>query len=242
MMENVEKALKILKHEPVKNTSIIYTLENDLDSVRYLKIIDNSILIKKISDSGWVMISSSDEQEVDKILDYLTNRDKAFACVEKWITDKIIRSNENQVEWKETTYRFYLPVGKILPPINSEIRPLKLEEADIVNNYWEYKDDGTINYVRNMINRNYSGGIEEDGKLVAWLTIHDDGALGFLYVLEGYRGKGYAKDLTVYLCNKLRKDNMIPFLYIVTENEKSLSLARKLGFEKDRKVCWFSLK
>jgi 8-oxo-dGTP diphosphatase len=242
MVENVDKALKILKNEPIKNSSIIYTLENDLDSVCDLKIIDNSILVRKTSDSGWVMISSSDDQELSKVLYNLSEEDKDFACVEKWIADKIISWNENRIEWKETTYRFYLPIDKTLPDIKSHIRPLRTEDADIVNQYWEYRDDGTINYVRNMIIKNYSAGIEEDGKLVAWLTIHDDGALGFLYVLEDYRGKGYAKDLTVYICNKLRKNNKTPFLYIVTENIKSLSLAQKLGFKRDRKICWFSLK
>jgi 8-oxo-dGTP diphosphatase len=239
----VEKALHILKKKPINNISIIYTIENDPQSIQDLEVIDNSVFLRKKPIDGWIMISSPNEPELNKVLDnYIKKDDKSFAGIDKWIADKIISMNKNDVEWKETTYRFYLPKNISLPKIKSIIRPLKEEDTPLVNEYWEYKNEDSIHYIKDMIIKNHSGGIEEDEKLVAWLTIHDDGALGFLYVLEGYRGKGYAKDLTIYLCNKLREEHKIPFLYIVTENDKSLNLAQTLGFIKDGKVCWFSLK
>ena len=65
--------------------------------------------------------------------------------------------------------------------------------------------------------------------------------VGFLHVLEAYRRKGYAYDLTVYLIHKLRAQGTIPFVHIEETNIKSMNLAMKLGFRKDRRVHWFEI-
>jgi len=73
-------------------------------------------------------------------------------------------------------------------------------------------------------------------KLIAWGITQDDGAIGFLYVLPEYRRRGYAQDVLIDLIKKVSDENKIPFVHIEEENEKSMRLAVKLGFEKDKVV------
>ena len=70
----------------------------------------------------------------------------------------------------------------------------------------------------------------------------DDGSIGVLEVLEEYRGRGYAYDLTVYLIARLREQGRIPFVQVEDTNTKSMNLALKLGFRKDRRIHWFKVK
>ncbi len=235
-----KRALEILKKEKNKNLSMIYTLENNLESVSHIRIVNNSIMIKKHTDTEWVMIHAENDEDLDLLMSELKPEDKSFNAVYTEIVDKIISKHPSELSWIETTYRFYLPDDVVLPKINTEdIVQLEEKDAEIVNNNWEYKDEDSINYVKEMILRNPSIGIKKDGKLVSWLSVHDDGALGFVYVLEEYRRLGYAKILTIHMCDILRKQKIIPFLYIEVENEKSQNLAKSLGFVSDRKVSWF---
>ena len=76
---------------------------------------------------------------------------------------------------------------------------------------------------------------------LAWAMTHDDSAIGFLHVLEAYRRQGFAYELTVYLIHQLRQQGKIPFVHIEETNLKSIHLAMKLGFRKDRRVHWFEI-
>jgi 8-oxo-dGTP diphosphatase len=69
----------------------------------------------------------------------------------------------------------------------------------------------------------------------------DDGSIGLLHVLEQHRKKGYAYDLTVYLVERIRAAGRIPFVHIEETNTKSMALALKLGFRKDRRLRWFKI-
>ncbi len=234
-----EKALEILKKDVIKNLSIMNVIRDEVYPPNNIKIIDDSILARKATDAKWVFISCRDENALNKIIPHLNETDKSFAAIEKWM--KPILTKNRDMVWGETAYRLYLPNDTNLPTIKTNVRELTENDAEVVNKYWTYNDEDSIHYVKDMIKRNISAGIEDDGKLVAWICVHDDGALGFLYVLDEYRRKGYAKDITIYLANKLRERDKIPFVYIITDNEKSLSLAQSLGFVIDRKVCWFEI-
>lgn len=77
---------------------------------------------------------------------------------------------------------------------------------------------------------------------MAWAITHDDGAIGFLHVLEEYRGKGYGTNVTAAMINKLLELDELPFVHIEEDNIKSMDLALKAGFSKDRRIHWVKLK
>ena len=71
---------------------------------------------------------------------------------------------------------------------------------------------------------------------------HDDGSIGVMNVLEPYRRKRYAYDLTVYLIQQLRAQGKIPYVHVEETNLISLDLAHKVGFRTDRRLHWFEIK
>ena len=138
--------------------------------------------------------------------------------------------------------RLVLPDEVTLPkaPL-SHIAPLSPDDAEYMFENSVYQKVTRPEYLRERIQDGPSGGIRESGKLAAWLMTQDDGSIGVLHVLDQYRGRGYAYDLTVYLITRLRERGRIPFVNI-EETNTSMNIALKLGFRKDRRLHWFKIK
>jgi GNAT superfamily N-acetyltransferase len=49
-----------------------------------------------------------------------------------------------------------------------------------------------------------------------------------------HTGKGFAKYLITYLCQKIQKIGDIPFLHVLNTNERAIGLYKSIGFEKRR--------
>ena len=232
----VKKALSILEKEKLRNVNIINFLENN--DINDIQIVNNSILVRGKSDREWVYISSTDKKEL-KILCRNNSSDKNFGVIENWMIPIIIK--ENKIKWRLTAIKLYLPehVHIYKPKYNAV--PLSLDDIDFIFKNSAYKDYLTRDYIHDRIKRGVSAGIYKSGKLIAWAITHDDGAMGFLNVLEGYRRKGYAMAVSYSMINQLRKKKKIPFVHIEESNIKSMNLTLKMGFLKDRIINWFSL-
>jgi FR47-like protein. len=128
-----------------------------------------------------------------------------------------------------------------LPTVKSHIVDLLIADAPYIFENSKYKEYISIEYIEDRIKNGIGLGIYENEKLVAWAITHDDGAIGFLNVLEDYRRKGYGMDVTVAMIKRLLELGQLPFVHIEEDNVKSMNLALKAGFRKDRRVHWIKL-
>ena len=79
----------------------------------------------------------------------------------------------------------------------------------------------------------------EDGKLVGFVGIHNEGAMGYLFVAPEYRGMGYAREMQAMLMNRLISEGAYPYGQIYESNEASLTLQRKMGLTiSDDMIYW----
>jgi 8-oxo-dGTP diphosphatase len=147
------------------------------------------------------------------------------------------------LSWDLSMTRFVLPEHVVFPkaPL-PHIAPLSPDDADYIYEHSIYQNVTRPDFIRGRIRGGPSAGIRDSGKLVAWLMTQDDGSIGVLHVLDDYRGRGYAYDLTVYLVARLREQGRIPFVQVEDTNTKSMSLTLKEGFQKDRRLHWFKIK
>ena len=90
--------------------------------------------------------------------------------------------------------------------------------------------------------KDISAGLVVNNNLIAWGFTHDDGALGFLHVLAGYRNSGFGMDILLWLIQMRRNANKTIFANIEPGNTASKNLVNKIGFTMDRKVSWIKLK
>lgn len=236
--DSLETIVSFLKQDEIKNMNMLYFMENN--PVHSLDRIGDSVVLRGDSDHRWIYISTPDKRELNKVLSTLTINDRFFAVIEDWMLPLLTAGKT--VLWQMSTLKLILPdhVTFRWNP-NSAITPLSIDDAPYVFEHSLYQGVTSPDYIRYRIRNGPSVSIRESGKLVAWAMTHDDSALGLLHVLEDYRRRGYAYELTACLIHRLREQGKIPFAHIEETNLKSMSLAIKSGFQKDRRVHWLKV-
>jgi GNAT superfamily N-acetyltransferase len=196
--------------------------------------------VRGISDREWLYICCTNEQELNLIKSKLTEQDKNFGAIEEWMIPMLAEGKE--IEWELPTIQFYLPEHAEIAKPEIETTSLSIADAKTIYENSEYKDFLNNEYIESRIQNDISVGIYEKKKLVAWVLIQDDGAMGFLHVLPEIRRKGYGLQVTLALIEKVRQACKLPFACIVQNNVKSINLVKKLGFKEDKMKFWFGLK
>jgi hypothetical protein len=152
-----------------------------------------------------------------------------FRAVYRPIAEKI--RSRFVVNWESLNALYYLPAKEVdLSLIKNPVRPIDIKDLETVNNFYTYKDEESLEKIRDDIENRPSSAVYVDGDIASWVLIHNDNSMGIMYTKEEYRGKGYAVDVTIDLTNKILKSGHVPFLTIVDGNNMSPGLARKCGF------------
>lgn len=232
------KVLKHLEKDRVRNINIINFIKNY--TVYSVDIAGESVLIRGRSDEEWVYISSKSEDEFRRLIQGLDNEDKCFAVLEDWMVPYIIIGRE--IRSKLTSIKLVYDQKTSLLPLESNADNLSVEDAPYIYQNSKYKEYISVEYIRERIINGIGLGVRQDKNLVAWAITHDDGAIGFLNVLEEYRRKRYGSDVAIAVIKQLLELGEVPFVHIEEENEKSMNLALKIGFKKDRRIHWYKLK
>lgn len=125
-----------------------------------------------------------------------------------------------------------------LPEVEG-ISILPLDESDwelVVGHYDKIEVDDIKKTLRES--RLFGAFLEE--KPVGFIGEHKEGGMGMLEVFTPYRRMGIAMALESWFINRTLEKGHIPFGQIVTDNEASLGLQKKLGLRLSReKIYWF---
>ena len=239
MIEARENIISFLERDMIKNMNMLYFMEEY--PVRTLQRIDNYVLLRGESDRNWVYISGSQSAGLERVIDALVEEDRFFAAIEDWMFPAVVRGRE--LAWRLSAMKLILPSDTTFSSLLcTGISPLSIEDVPCVYASSFYKALTSPEYIRERIIRGPSAGVYESGKLVAWAMTHDDASIGVMNVLEPYRRKRYAFDLTVYLINQVRALGKIPYVHVEETNQTSLALAHRVGFREDRRLHWFEIK
>ena len=145
-------------------------------------------------------------------------------------------------DWIITTNRFILDESIFTDLPKLDIVKIDKSYAKFMYNNSDYKDYISVEYIEDRLSKDISAGILVNNILVAWGFTHDDGALGFLHVLEDFRNKGYRIDIILGLIQMRKKAKKPIFGNIVPDNIASTNIVTKLGFKLDCKTSWIKLK
>lgn len=231
-----QKVIDVLKKDIQSNINTINFIENQ--EITYSKIVNDSVLIKGISDELWVYLNVKNEKDLKELLKD-TEKDQFFFC-EEWVVPYI--GDDSDFEWKLSCQKLTLPNSVHVPNPLQNIFPLNISDARYIQNIHSYADFTDVPYIEERIKTGISYGIREEGKLVAWAMTHDDGAIGFLYVLPEHRSKGYAQAITDKMILEIRRRGKLPFVHVEKDNIKSINLSKKVGFVPHSTVVWIKKK
>lgn len=201
--------------------------------------LDDSRLYIGMSDRPWIYLDSSDPGTLRELIKSIPNTYNNYAVIEDWMLPII---DPDHLRFRELVCeRFYLPETIPLPEIKSDVHPLDIEDAAIIQATHAYGEYTDLNYVTSRIKNGHHAGLKVNGELVAWAITHDDGAIGFLYVKPEFRGSGLGKDLSAFIIKNLRSENLPVYVHIEKDNKASMTLVTNMGFVHDRTVRWFTM-
>jgi GNAT superfamily N-acetyltransferase len=230
--------LSILNSNPTKNIAILGFFSSYPVKDYYVE--GNSVFVLGKSDNLWAHISSSSETELSSILSKYHEKTKYYFSVEDWMIPLIL--NHGTEDWRMITDRYTLEESIITDLPKFDIIEIDKSYADFIYNTSDYKDYISIEYIEDRLSKDISAGILVNDILVAWGFTHDDGALGFLHVLDDFRNKGYGLDILLGLIQMRKKEKKPIFGNIVPGNVASTNLLTKLGFKPDCRTSWIKLK
>ena len=230
--------LSVLNSNPTKNIAILGFFSSYPVEEYYIE--NNSVLILGKSDHLWAHISSSSKIELSSILAKYHMKTKYYFSVEDWMIPLIL--SHGTEDWIMTTNRFILNESIFTDLPKLDIVKIDKSYSTFMYNNSDYKDYISVEYIEDRLSKDISAGILVNNILVAWGFTHDDGALGFLHVLEDFRNKGYGIDILLGLIQMRKKVKKPIFGNIVPDNVASTNLVTKLGFKLDCKTSWIKLK
>ena len=234
----LEQLVGELAADELRNCSLIQFVR--ANRVLGIERVGGSVLVRGQSDERWVYVSSVRPVELEILATRLVADDDHFAAIEEWMVP-ILRGDRHLV-WRLPMVRFVLPDGADLPAVDGAGGELGAADAPHVYEHSNYREFISVEYARTCVVSGPSVAIREEGLLVAWAMTQDDGAMGFLHVLEGHRHRGYGRRAALALAHQIRDRGRRPFAYVSESNVAAIGLVAELGFVRDRPVEWFQLR
>lgn len=139
--------------------------------------------------------------------------------------------------WYNHCYLYVLKPGRLVIDRTHRVSRLRPEDASLIAQSWPY--GRSADHILRRIRNGPGYCIRRQGQPVAWGLTHDDGSMGFLHVLEAFRGQGMARTLTTVLARRLLSIGIQPSMHIITGNRASIRLTASMGFTRAGRFSWF---
>ena len=124
-------------------------------------------------------------------------------------------------------------------PENITLKPLSLDDADMINDEWPNRHVGSLFFVKRLIEWNPNiGAYDENNELMGWCLRLQAGPLGALQVREKFKRRGIGSVLTLAMCKILNNNDMDTFALVNPTNFPSQNMFVKLGFKQTDDAYW----
>lgn len=228
---------KLLKADELANISMLGFFSKH-NPVRILQS-GNSLMVQGKSDEDWWYLSCKSTADFDWFIDQTGNDDRYLATINDQILEQVKR--RFTCKWVLSCLRLYLPDHVKLPTTSLKLSSVLISDAEHIYSNSNYKTFSSVEYIREQIKQGPSSAYRVGNTLAGWVLTHDDCAMGMLHVLDEYRRKGIAKDITIDLIAQIRALGVVPYTYVEPTNSASMGLVKSLGFVPDRPIHWVNI-
>lgn len=213
----------------MENIGLNYLNENPQNNVLLItRYFDSEIIYESkdgviLKDGDAYYISFRNKEVAEPVLNKYSEIKKGYYTVNDFV-------NEIYNKNPRVFYQYHYVKKEKVKLDNYDIRVLDVSYLDFVCKYYDLIEEYEVK--EHLENGDLIGLFEND-KLTGFIGTHHEESMGMLFVLEEYRGKGYAYALEGSLINKLLDENRIIYCHVLIDNEASKSLQSKLGLIKD---------
>ncbi|MBS7633180.1 GNAT family N-acetyltransferase [Candidatus Bathyarchaeota archaeon] len=127
------------------------------------------------------------------------------------------------------------------------LESLTVEDAEFVNDQWDYKSDQSLEFIRHCIETMPSSCVRnEEGQPVAMAFCYGQSPyyinMGGFKVLPEYRQRGIGRKIHLDMCRKVLAQNRKPLVHVKTDNLISQHICQSTNFKRHEQVFWGTLK
>jgi hypothetical protein len=233
-IQNRDQVIKRLSKQDYVALNIIGILENT-DNKGYWEEESGTVWVE----NGYMNYIIGDVSVIKDHLKSLPDGFYGFSGVKAELAEAIYP--EFFLHWLEPTERYVFQKELSSQKSPYEITTITMHEAEGINDRYEYKNEDSLERIKEAIEHRPSSGIYIDNKLASYCLVHEDNSIGYMYTLEEHRHKGLGYWVTLDILKKMNQRNSVPFVEIAKWNDKSQGLATKTGFTKDYYIPWFGI-
>ncbi len=140
---------------------------------------------------------------------------------------------------KECWQVLYEKSADIKAPKNTEIIKMAPTKENLEFIYSRHNNGETESKIREILQGRGFYAAVTDGKISGFISTHDEGAIGFLFVEKEFRKMGIGSYLVDYMIKKLSSEGKVAYANVITDNEASYRMHLKMGYiPSDKKVYW----
>lgn len=228
-----EKAYEYLERDKLHHIDMIESLNAKTAEVLYAE--DDGVLLYNVPSCAF-MISTEQRKTLDRMCEIM--REASLMIIHQIQFLPFLRERfglEERMECFQCAYFGNKGLDEHIPE-GVELRPLEISELEFVLKNYEH--DAEEDYIAERIKAGMIGAFC-NGEPAGFIGTHSEGSMGILKILPEYRRKGIAYSLEASLINRILSQGGIPYAQIVTSNEASLRLQKKLGMAfSDKTVGW----
>ena len=220
-----EKALEYLSRDSVLYMAMISPIKTDSAEIIYAGA--EGVFIRE-AESGVYMLAADSFDKGKKLLDEVVR--PAHICVYRKDIADYLYDKYGYRKYVKNLQAAYMKAEYVeITSPDLDIQPLTPEHLGFVHEY--YCEHLNRDYLKDRLRRGAIYGGYLQGELCGFAGVHADGSAGILKVIEKFRGQGLAPKLYGAVVNILLDRGGTPFSQIEHDNEASIGLHKKLGFE-----------
>jgi len=218
-----DEALQYLQRDPILHMGMIEPIRRGTAEVLFADA--SAVLIHEIK-SGAYMLSADTQRIGEALLD--TVPQGSLWTVHQPFMVKPVRDRYGLRNTYECLQAVYLSPRKLDARGALRIAPLDMAYAAQISEKYRM---ATLEELQDIIrDGSLYGGFLGD-ELAAFGGFHKEGSIGMLEVFPPYRRRGFAVQLESRLVNLLLSQGRVPYAQIFPDNEQSVRLHKKLGFQ-----------
>lgn len=224
-------ALKYLDTDPLWHTGLKEVLSRGIGKV--LKANDNGVLILDNSEKIY-MLSANDLDAAKELISDLKSVNLIVAY-QDFLVD-YLKERYSLKGCNKCVQAVYLSKEKLKVDDRFEFAPLTARYLDKIIECYHYESPKNL---RRKLNRAEVIGAFLNKDWVGFVGMHDEGTMGMLEVFPAFRRIGAGTAISSYMINRNLDQGYIPFAHIISNNEASLALNRKLGMDISSKYLYW---
>ena len=217
-----------------------WTLRNEQRYRYLLDFYDGGAKLAQLDENAIVLIKEEDQLAYGAGNHIQPSEDYLIMVDNKEEMERLMSTGMYQKDEIIVVYMAYYNQEKVMLNSNTEIqyRDLIASDATFIQQHYDSPGNAQSGWLEKCMSHGMVIAQDQEG-LCGFVGLHQEGSIGFLYVLPSKRHRGIAMELEKRMIQKQLEKGRFPYVHVMEHNKASLSLQKKAGMVIDPNLFYW---